>query len=228
MKYTLCLLLFFCFTCSAESLRLAVPEFEPYTYSRDGIPTGVGVHEVDTLMTALSQPYQITMTPNYGRAIWLTRKKLTDGFFLASQNSERDKIANFFGPVLFNSWIWLLPNTIQNDTDTKNFKQYRRVGTLLSTNTQQWLINNDYQNINTFKDTNSLLEALQDKEVDGIFLAEKVLEHGATAINFDLNQWQKKNQVKKPFGIYIAHHWLQKNPQFSDKLKHLIAEKSHH
>ena len=87
-----------------DTLHFILPNFKPFTYQESGEFKGLGVERVSSILNNSNIPYRFTLAPNYGRAVEETRRKRSDGFFLATQNRERDEIAHFSNPILMNRW----------------------------------------------------------------------------------------------------------------------------
>ena len=78
-----------------DEITFTVPNFHPYTYQDDGKIKGIGVDVVTELLDEMKVQNKIKFSPNYGRALDDLKKGKVDGFFLASQNAERDNVAVF-------------------------------------------------------------------------------------------------------------------------------------
>jgi polar amino acid transport system substrate-binding protein len=120
-------------------MEFHLPVFPPYTFEKDGKIQGIAVELVGQILKEAGIQYTIDLVPNYGRAIANVKIGLSDGFFLASQNSERDNIAVFSNPVTNNNWCWFYPVNSKLDPKDGEFKANAKVGTILNANTHKWL-----------------------------------------------------------------------------------------
>lgn len=203
-------------------IRLTAPEFSPYSFNSDGIISGSAVLLAKDVFEELSIPIDLTLSPNYGRAVWKTKAGIVDGFFPASQNDQRDAIAQFSTPLLINRWSWF---SIQARQFNRNDKQTMRVGSLLSTNTHRWLDDAGYQQIRPQVNVSGLVSALQRGELDGVLLSEEVFLHHLQLMGVSSKEFVTQVQVEQPFGIYISHSFLEGHPNFMERLNVVIEQK---
>ncbi|MEH6467386.1 MAG: hypothetical protein V7722_07110 [Porticoccus sp.] len=148
-----------------------------------------------------------------------------DGFFLASQNTERDKVAVFSNPVTTNRWSWFLSADSTLDPQDPASKTSIRVATHLNTNTHKWLKKNGYKKIQGVPDAESLpVFFLEFNRADTVFLAEMVFVSSANRAGILSNRYKQVVQIAKPFGIYISKSYLLKNPGFMESLNNAIQE----
>ncbi|MEI8638636.1 transporter substrate-binding domain-containing protein [Vibrio coralliilyticus] len=90
-------------------MHFFLPDFPPYTtIDEQGKPTGIGIDKVLPILSSIGVEYTVTVSSNHGRALSELRKQRSDGFFMASQNEERDKYAVFSEPVMSNRWVWIV------------------------------------------------------------------------------------------------------------------------
>lgn len=87
-----------------EELRFLMPDYPPYTYQESGHNKGLGYEAVAAIMADLEQPFSVQLVPHFGRAIVELQQDTVDGFFLATESSERNKNAEFSEPVLMIQW----------------------------------------------------------------------------------------------------------------------------
>ncbi|MBN2429697.1 MAG: transporter substrate-binding domain-containing protein [Deltaproteobacteria bacterium] len=201
---------------------LAVPKFEPYTNIENEEIQGRGGTLVKIVLDNMEIRYSLKQVPNYGRAFKETENGRADGFFLATQNKERDNIAVFSEPVLFNRWSWFFTADRYMDPWTPNFKTTALVGTALHTNTQLWLEKNGYQRINPILKFKKLPLLLTNKRLDAVFLSESVFLNSVSEAKLSSSRFKMKLQEEKPFGIYISKKFLKKNPGFMKQLNEAI------
>ncbi|WP_158224576.1 substrate-binding periplasmic protein [Agaribacterium haliotis] len=209
---------------SAETLRLVFAEFAPYQYMHEGQATGRGVTAIREIIERdLGLELSLDMYPNYGRAVKATEQGKADGFFLASQNSERDAIAEFSLPVMFNNWSWFFHRRNVLDNTQPQFHRMVRVATLLHTNTHKWLEKNSFRHIMPVMKPSLLPTLLELERVDAVFLAEVVFSAEVEALGLQADDFVQVVEVAKPFGIYISKRYLAEHPDFMSKLNAAIA-----
>jgi len=141
--FTAFLLFFSAWSFAVEPIRFVVPNFPPYMHKKNGELAGEGISRVAKILKKAAIPFSFKLTTDYDRAIYEVKSGYSDGFFLASQNDERDKIAVFTKPVMQNAWCWFLLNSSYSDPESFKFKS-ANVGTILNTNTHKWLNKNEF------------------------------------------------------------------------------------
>lgn len=209
---------------SAKPLNLVLPNFPPYSYSQNQQVKGIAVELVQPVLDKMGIEYQLTLVKDYGLAVNLVKTGMADGFFLASQNSRRDKIAQFSTPVMINRWCWyMLPNNKLNPKDKLNFRFNAEIGTIGKTNTERWLIKQGYPIKAAPVSSKALARLLLDRKINTAFVAEKVFDQ---ALGFERHNVTKIVAIEKPFGIYISHDYLRQHPDFMLKLNQAIQSQS--
>ena len=201
-------------------IRLAAPQFKPFTYSEYDLVLGLGAERVALALNSINQPYQFVSVPNYGRALRELKASRVDGFFLATENEERNRYGKLSAAVIINhwSWFWLKQDS---SPDASNFRSEARIGTILNTNTHRWLEESGYTVSAALDDIPHLIALLEKGRIDAIFLAELAVKHElkerATALN--LNQ---KIEKSIPMGVYVSHRFSEANPGFAERFDQAI------
>ena len=211
-----------------DLLRLVIPEFKPFTHSINSDPGGIGVDLVSKYLEELNWPYSVQVVPNYGRALAEVKRGKADGFFLASENSERNQYAKLSKAILVNNWSWFYKTG--KHISPSSFKSLERIGTILNTNTHKWLKANDYQVSHTTVEPRQLVELLNRGRLDAVFMAEAVFLE-AVARHQEKAQFKQHIGFAKPMGIYISHAYQDKYPDLLPSLNKLIdstAQTSQH
>lgn len=211
-------------------LHFFVPDFPPYTtVDASGVPAGIGIEKMDQVLDHMGVEYSIEVGSNHGRALKELRKGRSDGFFMASRNEERDEFAVFSESIMVNRWVWVLRSDLEaNGSDRAKlpidptFKETERVMSLLNTNTQYWLIHNEYNVQPPAANIQSLVSALDEGKVEAIFVAEFVFKHYIK----DAQNYNVLLGKEKDFGIYISRDYIQQNPLFMFELNAAIRELS--
>lgn len=209
----------------AAPLRLAVPQFPPYTSMDNGQFSGVGIELVDQVLKVLDQPYQYISVPNYARALAELRRGRIDGFFLASENEQRNLLAEFSEPLMINRWLWFMRPDDERDPRSESFKRQAQVASLLGSNTSVWLLKHNYQvmmKASTIKELPPLLLRLN--RIDAVFLAEKVFKQELTLQGYTEKDYRVVEQISKPFGLYISKSYIAHHPDFMSQLNEAIKQ----
>lgn len=206
-----------------DPIRFVIPSFKPYTYQENYELKGIGVDKVTEVMKVMRQTFTLKLVPNYGRALKDLTKNSADGFFLASENPERNQVAVFSDPLMINRWSWFFIRESPTSTRNKHFKTKTKIGTFLHANTHKWLIKNNYSQVKPVLKTELLPEMLLYGRVQGVFIAEMVFHNAVKKNNMELIQFRQEDEISKPFGIYISNSYLKDHPGFMDKLNAAIA-----
>ncbi len=218
----LCLILISHHSFADERIKLIVPDFKPYTYYQDGEFRGIGVEKIKKIFSHLDIEYRLSLAPNYGRAVDELRKGRAEGLFLASENEERNDIAEFSKTIMINRWSWFLPENSKLHPSQPSFKKKAEIATYLNTNTHKWLEKNSYKVSYSPSDTKALPMLLDKKRIRVVFLAELVFFESSKEQGIDPTRFVQVVEKEKPFGIYISKDYLKKHPHFMRKLNDAI------
>jgi polar amino acid transport system substrate-binding protein len=164
----------------------------------------------------MNWPYTIRLVPNYGRALAEVKSGRADGFFLATENIERNHYATLSEPVVINNWSWFYfkdNKGLVND----DFKSIKKIGTILNTNTHKWLNTNNYSVSYATGDPIQLVELLSRKRLDAVFLAEAVFLDAYESIG-NLPPFEQYVEHARPMGIYLSNTYLEKYPNLLSQL----------
>ncbi len=205
-----------------SEIRFHIPNFAPYTFNKDGKIQGIGTETVDRIMKEAGIDYSLKLVSDYGIAVNEIKTGHSDGFFLASQNAERDKIAVFSKPVVINNWCWFFPADSTLNPKESNFKTKARVGTYANTNTHLWLEKNGYNVVASPGNIDELLDMMITNRINAVFLAELVFYEAIKKLGEQPDNFKKVVEVEKPFGIYISKDYLSKNPGTMEKINAAI------
>ncbi|PKF61631.1 hypothetical protein CW745_09915 [Psychromonas sp. psych-6C06] len=209
----------------ATSLRLVIPQFPPYTSEEKGIFSGIGINLIDRVMKDIGIDYQLRVTPNYARALGEVVRGQADGFFLASENEQRNEVAVFSEPLLINHWSWFFAPNKQLDPTSNSFKSTANVATIHGSNTHVWLTKQGYQSI-TKSNSGYMFPRLllEKKRIDAVFLASVVFRKELEFYGYKSSDYVEVVEKSKPFGIYISKEYLKKYPDFMSKLNNAIIK----
>ena len=207
----------------AAPLVFVLPHFPPFAYLEDGIARGIAVDKVAPVLEALGLDYQLTLVPNYGRALKEVKQGRAVGFFLATENAERNKVARLSQPVMLNNWSWFYPGESREVAADGDVSPAFTVGTIPHTNTQYWLEQHNYQYRVDGID-NLLKLTFKQHWLDAIFVAEKVFLTAAEKHGVTPQQYQQSIAISQPFGIYISKAYLATSPDFLSRLNRQIAK----
>lgn len=203
---------------SEDGLTFHIPKFPPYIFEENGEVRGIGFEIVDKIFKELNISYTLKLVPNYGRALKNVKSGKSDGFFLATQNTERDKVAVFSKPIITNNWCWFVPVDSKINPHSADFKQVARVGTFLNSNTHKWLSKNNYNVTGSIPDYFYLIEMMETSRINVIYLSESVFYDLLDKRGLDRDDYIKVIHISTPFGIYISKKYLLNNPGIIEKI----------
>lgn len=229
MRFLLC---FYCFiavvTAAATEkavLRMAMPDYPPYTYIEHGQYKGEGYDAFVFIMQQLQRNFHISPVPNYGRAIQDIQNEVIDGLFLASENAERNNIAVFSAPVSVSRWTWVWLNQQQTlSPDSRDFHKRAIVSAQINSNIYLWLKAQGYRVAGGPNNIRDLFRLLNSQRVDAILLPEQTAHIVIKENGYILQDYQFKTEREMPFAIYISKRFLEKEPDFMVKLNKAIAD----
>ena len=223
--YTLFLvLLLTSFAAKSDKLKIGYPEFKPYTYTLDGEAKGNGVEIFSVLANKLSFDIEWVPVETHGNGFARLNKNVIDAVLLATQNPHRDQLGRFSAPIANNIWSWfLLKQPGKNYQALVNDKEIK-VGTLKNTNTHNWLLDNDYHAVAATNDLTAMLRQIHNNRIQAIFISERVLKSRLKTLKLSSKGFYIHRQVEKPLGVYISHQYLDKHPQFINKLNQQITK----
>jgi polar amino acid transport system substrate-binding protein len=207
---------------NTEILRFVVPDFPPYSYLKNGQAQGIAIEKVTKVLALAKIKYQIKVVKDYKIALLLMKMGKADGFFLATENTERNNIATFTKPLMVNRWCWYFKADSGLTPLKRRFKRVADIGTILNTNTHKWLKKNKYRVRGKPDNATALNKMLLADRVDAVFVAEAVFEMVIPAEQYYL--YHKKIEFEKPFGIYISNQYITKNQTIIEQLNKAIAQ----
>ena len=203
-----------------DDMVLGVPDFKPYTHIENNKITGSALPPIKSALTSLGVDAKIKLFPTYTDLLRALKRGDIQGFFLASQNPERDNHAQFSKPITINNWTWFTLKERELDISNPKFKRHSRVGTIEKTNTFRWLTRNGYQV--RASQIQRLPSLLITGKVDAVFAAEAVFEKSCEELSINTYLFDKTVESGKPFSIYIAHTYLKENKGFMEDLNRYI------
>lgn len=206
---------------AVEPIRFVVPNFPPYMYQKNGELTGEGISRVSKILKKAAIPFSFKLTTDYDRAIYEVKSGYSDGFFLASQNEDRDKIAVFTQPVMQNAWCWFLLSSTSLEPQNNKFKS-ANVGTILNTNTHKWLSKNKFVSVSGVLEPDTLLKMLSKGRLDAIFLSEAVFLDAIEKLGRSRSHYKTVVQKVRPFGMYLSKGYLAQNPEALEAINKAI------
>ncbi len=206
-----------------EPLRMAMPDYPPYTYIQDGTYHGFGYEAFISIMADLRQDFIIVPEPNYGRAVRDMQSQVVDGMFLASENEDRNKVAEFSAAVTYTGWTWVwLKQRTELDPDSMAFKRNAVVSAQLNSNPYLWLMKQHYKVAGAPNNIRMLFTLLNSRRVDAIMLPELTAKAVMQQEKLAPALYSMQLEIQLPFGIYISKAYIARNPDIMPKLNQAI------
>ncbi|WP_419903427.1 substrate-binding periplasmic protein [Kiloniella sp.] len=188
---------------------------------------------IDCALKRMNQAYQILETPWKRAQIW-TEQGRFDGFFMASQNKNRDSYATFSHPLLFIEWLYVLrkDTLIQpKDPEFSELTFAANIGsarlTWLTTRFKNKKIKYPAQGTSDpAKTLQMLLKGRYDVALENSANWVSVL----TNAGLDQSEFQTYTALTKPLAVYFSNIFLKANPDFlgeyNNSMKECISNKT--
>lgn len=207
-----------------SELKFLMPDYPPYTYQELGHNKGVGYEAVAAILADLGVAFSAELVPHFGRVVLDLQKGKADGFFLATESAERNRIAVLSDSVMTIEWTWVW---LKQRTDvipgSAAFKHQAQVSAQTNSNVYHWLKENNYQVTAGTADIRGLFNLLIFKRVDAILLPKLTINTLMAEQGINTALFSFRHEVNLPIGIYIHKTYLQKNPDFMKKLNAAIG-----
>lgn len=199
-------------------LRLATAIIEPYqVYDQNQHLTGTGISAIQCLEKHSDLTFSIDVFP-WKRAQELVERKKYDGFFVASQNTERDKYATFIGPFLHSFWQWYTEKDeeMEINPDGTPASKDKLIGVVHGTNMHRWISSKpDYQ-IVAHTSSDQLFELLAAGRLDYVLATGAMYEESLETLDSEFNILVARS---KPLGLYLGHHYIEQHTDLADRIK---------
>ena len=226
-RFWSCLLLYLSLAVSAaelKPLRVAMPDYPPYTQLAQGQFSGPGYDAFISIMNSAGLNYKLIPVPNFGRALIDMQNHQLDMFFLATENAERSYVAQFSAPVIVTDWSWVwLKHRSELEPGSVKFKQSALVSAQMNSNIFSWLEQQNYKITAGTNDIHGLFKLLDFNRVDAIMLPSDVAHALISAQQLDAGRYNIQPQLSLPFGFYISNNYLAAHPDMLQRLNDAIA-----
>jgi polar amino acid transport system substrate-binding protein len=223
----LCLLLCWSVTEKAvakEELKFLIPDYPPYTYQEQGHNKGIGYEAVSAIMADLQVAFSAELVPHFGRVVLELQKGEADGFFLATESVERNKVAVLSDSVMTIEWTWVwLKERVDLRPGSAEFKQQAQVSAQTNSNVYHWLKERNYHVTAGTTDIRGLINLLVFKRVDAILLPQLTINTLMEQQGTKASLLSFKHEINLPLGIYINKTYLQQHPDFMQRLNAAIG-----
>lgn len=207
-----------------KPLRIAIPDYPPYTVLTQGEFSGPGYDAFVAIMAEAGLDYRLTPVPNFGRALVDMQNQLIDVFFLATESTERSHVARFSAPVIITDWSWVwLKERNDLEPGSIKFKQNALVSAQMNSNISSWLEQQNYKITAGTNDIHGLFNLLDFNRVDAIMLPSGVAQALIARQQLDSARYNTQQAKSLPFGFYISNSYLAAQPDILQRLNKAIA-----
>ncbi|WP_301003943.1 transporter substrate-binding domain-containing protein [Arsukibacterium sp.] len=218
-------LLLSAYSSQAETLRVAVPDYPPYTYVQDKEITGEGYRAFADIMAELGVQYHAEAVPHFGRSLIDMENKQLDAMLLATESPERSALAEYSEPLFFADWAWVwLAKRHDIRPDSQQFKDAAVVSAQMNSNIYRWLALQQYQITPGTSNIRGLFNLLDHGRVDAIMLPALTATTLINKYQRDEAHYKIHKHIQLPYGIYISKTYLKGHPDFMQRLNLAIKK----
>jgi polar amino acid transport system substrate-binding protein len=203
-----------------ERLRLGVPQLKPFTYLENASIKGTAIGPVKQALTDSHIQYEWVFIENYSLLLKALRNGSIDGYFIATQNAERDKYADFSKPIFIDHYSWFILDNSPYDLSSSEFKMEGKIGAIDKTNSHRSMIRRGFQVYG--KPPAVLAQQFIDGTLDAIFASEGAFTYQLDALNFPKELYSVVRESERSFGIYISKKYLNQFPDTLTKINQHI------
>ncbi|MBL4906679.1 MAG: transporter substrate-binding domain-containing protein [Sneathiella sp.] len=181
------------------------------TLNLEGQPT------IECVLNKMKTQYSFIKVP-WKRAQFGTKDGNYAGFFMASQNSQRNSYATFSQPFMKVVWVYVIRKGSDITTEDSNFGD-KLFASKIGSSRQNWLLkkyNKKEISHKIFSAVTSvqLLKMLSLGRVDIVLENQANLKKITLGKNVDLSEFDILPALEKPLGVYFSHAFLKQNPNF--------------
>ena len=182
---------------------------------------------INCAMASLNQAFKIKYMP-WKRAQIETKKGVSDGFFMASQNEERDVYATLSEPIFVIKWLYVTRKG--SNISPRNADFYTKIFSAnLGSARHSWLMEQRNQGIIDKEITAppapaSLLKMLLAGRVDVALMSSTDFNEKVEALAIDINQINTYVEREKPVGLYFSKTFIRDNPKFLNSFNDAMKE----
>jgi len=206
-----------------NTIKLATTIMSPYqTYDELGQVQGTGIDAIRCLEKATGLRFTIDVFP-WIRAQELVNRGQYDGFFVGSQNADRDEFASFVGPLLHNFWHWYVrkDKVLDLNPDNTPAQKDQVIGVVMGTNMHQWIQKKDSYTIIAHENSHKLFDLLKAGRLDYVLATGAMYESYQGAEHVDFNILVAKS---KPLGLYMGHQFVNRQKSNFELIKKGASE----
>ena len=202
------------------SQRLVAMDIRLATQPAGSTLTIKGEPYINCAMAKLNQSFTINYMP-WKRAQSDTKLGHADGFFMASQNKDRDAYATLSDPIFVIKWLYITTKARHISPQDSDFFSKVFAANLGSAR-HSWLVNQSHngiinKDISAPPDPASLLKMLLVGRVDVALMNSTEFNENVKILGIDTNQLNTYVEREKPVGLYFSKAFNLDNPKFLNR-----------
>jgi ABC-type amino acid transport substrate-binding protein len=201
---------------------IGVPDMKPFSYLKNGELVGSSIDQTKHIFTSVPVDVTLQLYSDYSLLFKALKKDEIQGFFMASQNVERDRYAVYSKPLILSKWTWFTRTQDHYNLESDEFQNSRRVAALNKSNIFRWLTRNGFQVQGNI--ASQLPTVLLNKQVDAVLSDEHVFLQTCKDQGIHLKNFKKITHEVNSYGMYISKKYLMDNPNFMAQLNKLIPD----
>lgn len=204
-------------------IRLATQILPPYQMIENGEMSGIAVDRVRCALDKMSQPYELHMM-DWSTAQLMTENGDMDGFFVASQNSARERFAVSSGPVITESLMWYTrPGVSVDPTDPEGRLSARYSAKFASS---KWLLlhREGYNTVMKPRDADNLLSMLINGDIDVALEYDLIFEYYIRQRGMDPTNFRAIPFTKVSNSVQFSRTFNAARPTFLPDFNTHLAE----
>lgn len=220
--FAACSVLLCCAGSSTAEPLLLTQQQAPYAMqTANGQQQGIALQAIRCAMSRSGQQASIRFI-SWSRAQRLVETGAADGYFPASRNTQRDELAQWFGPAAPQQWRWYLRRDNPLNPQDADFVQRARVGAYAGSNMHQWLEDHGYQISVSPPGHDQMLDVLLAGRADAVLAANLAMDEliAARGVGHKVKSVLAQD---KPLGLYLSRSFLlRQGPEFAARLQQAL------
>ncbi|MBL4666044.1 MAG: transporter substrate-binding domain-containing protein [Sneathiella sp.] len=195
-------------------MRLSTKIYKPYQYYDDvtGDLTGESIEVIKCAFSMIQMSVVFEVVP-WKRAQTNVMNGLSDGFFSASRNKDRNKFAQLSTSIADQNWAWYSLKSNKISLEGFPVKKKSRIGAILGSNMTKWVRSENYQITVEVTKSKTLVSMMLLNRIDFFMGNELVVDKILSELeNKDL--FVKIIERTMPLGIYFSYDFLIRKPDF--------------
>ncbi len=206
-------------TAASEVVHLTTQDWPPYQMLAGDRIDGVAVRVLRCVFGRLGVEPQITMAP-WLRAQQEVREGRADGFFVATENAERNSYATLSAPIVPETRRWYWRHDRNVDVSDKTISVAAQGGTVM----HEWLIAGGYTNVRSMLTTDDLIHSLENNTIDAALANQLVFDWSTAVAGIPPAAFRSSTVSEVGLGIYFRNRYLAEHPGLLQRFNDQAAD----